>query len=206
MYGDSQATNDDDTFKDFQSGTGRPNTPRSTVLSGRAVDKALKEKLVKMEKATSRLPLLQSHDAMSLLRYSISVPKLHYTRRMSDFSENAMPTYFDTFQRQCISDIINVDINEFQWTQATLSIRDDGLGICSITMFASSAFLAWATSILQIQNDILSEILHDVTDSSIDKANSSWKAKSNIDIPRHELRNKQKEWDKVITKKNINEQ
>ena len=115
-----------------------------------------------------------------------------------------MLTYFDRLSRQCITDIVNVDINEFQWTQATLPIRDCELEIRSVAKLAPSAFLASAIGTLHIQNDILPERLHDVTDSSIHKAISSWKTKSKTDIPRFEIRNKQKEWDNVI-KKTINE-
>ena len=58
------------------------------VLPGRAINKAIKQKTEKMEKAISRLPLLHAHDALTLLRNSISVPKLLYTLRTSNRSEN----------------------------------------------------------------------------------------------------------------------
>ena len=68
-------------------------------------------------------------------------------------------------------------------------------------MEAPSAFLASATSTLQIQNDILPVRFHGVLDSATDCATDSWRKLSNTDIPKFEQRNKQKEWDKIITKK-----
>ena len=154
VYGDPLAPHDDDTLKDFQ----RVELENLTllgapVLPGRAIDKAIKQKTEKMEKAISRLTLLQAHDALILLRNGTSVPKLLYTPRMSNCSENPLLVTYDTLQRKCLTDVINIDLNEDQWTQATLSIRDGGLGICNVAMLAPSALLASAISTLQIQND-----------------------------------------------------
>ena len=136
------------------------------ILPGRAVDKALQEKTEKFEKAMSRLRLLQSHDALNLLRNSTSVPKLLYTLRTSVCSDNPQLLKFDKLQRKCITDVINININDNQWTQATLSVKDGGLGIRSVTVLAPSAFMASAAGTLRIQNDILSVRLHIQVDSS----------------------------------------
>ena len=114
------------------------------------VDKALQEKTEKLEKAMSRLHLLQSHEALNLLRNSISVPdsvaKLLYTLRTSECSENPQFMKFGKLQRKCITDVINM--NDNQWTQATLPVKDGGLGIRSVTVLAPSAFLASAAGTL----------------------------------------------------------
>ena len=139
---------------------------------------------------------------MTLLRNSISVPKLLYTLRTSNCSENPLLVTFDTLQRKCLTDVINIDLSEDQWTQATLPIRDGGLGIRSVAMLAPSAFLASATSTLQIQNDILPARFNGVPDNALDMTTNSWRKLSGNDIPKIELRVKQKEWDRAVTKKN----
>ena len=58
-------------------------------------------------------------------------------------------------QRECITDVINISMNDNQWTQATLPVKDGGLGIRSVTVLAPSASLASAAGTLRIQNDIL---------------------------------------------------
>ena len=129
---------------------------------------------------------------MTLLRNSISVLKLLYTLRTSNCSEIRLLVTFDTFQRKCLTGVINIDLNEDQWIQATLPIMDGGLGISvdSVAILAPSAFLASAPSTLQIQNDILPARFHGVTDNALDMATNSWR---NTDIPKIELRVKQKE-------------
>ena len=206
VYGDPLAPHDDDTLKDFQ----RVELENLTllgapVLSGRVIDKNIKQKTEKMKKAISRLPLLQAHDALTLLRNSISVPKLLYTLRTYNCSENPLLVTFDIFQRKCLTDVINIDLNEDQWTQATLTIRDGCLGIRSVAMLASSAFFASATSTLQIQNGILPARFHEVSDNAVDMATNSWRKLSGTDIPKIELRIKQKEWDRAVTNKNSTE-
>ena len=57
-------------------------------------------------------------------------------------------------------------MNDIQWTQATLPVKDGGLGIRSVTVLAASAFLASAAGTLRIQNDILPVRLHSQVDSS----------------------------------------
>ena len=94
------------------------------ILSGRIVDKALKEKTEKLEKAMSKLHLLQSHDALNLLRNSISVAKLLYTPRTSECSDNRQLLEFDKMHRKCITEVININMNDIQWTQATLPVKN----------------------------------------------------------------------------------
>ena len=108
---------------------------------------------------------------------------------------------FDELQRKCITDVINIDLNDDQWTQSTLPIRDGGLGIRSAAMLAPSAILASAASTLGIQNDILPARFHAIPDSAVGMATNAWRSPSNSDIQRLDLHIKQKEWDKVITKK-----
>ena len=66
----------------------------------------------KLEKAMSRLHFLQFQYPLSLLQNSISVPKLLYTFRTSEFSDNPQPLKFDKLQRKCITDVININMND----------------------------------------------------------------------------------------------
>ena len=68
-------------------------------------------------------------------------------------------------------------------------------------MLAPSAFLASAASTLGIQNYILPARFHAIPDNAVSMATNARRALSNTDIPRLDLHIKQKEWDKVITKK-----
>ena len=140
----------------------------------------------------SRLHLLQSHDALNLLRNSISVPKLLYTLRTSECCDNLQLQKFDKMQRKCITDVININMNDNQWTQATLPVKDGGLGIRSVTVLAPSAFLASAAGILRIQNDILPVRLHIQVDSSKVRTMDAWKKLTAGDFPIEAKQGKQK--------------
>ena len=58
----------------------------------------------------SRLHLLQFHDH-NLLRNSISIPKLLYTLRTSECSDNSQLVKFDKLQQKCITDVSNINMN-----------------------------------------------------------------------------------------------
>jgi len=45
-----------------------------------------------------------------------------------------------------VQNALNVEMSDTQWQQATLSVREDGLGIRSAVMLAPSAFLASAAT------------------------------------------------------------
>ena len=48
--------------------------------------------------------------------------------------------------RDCLSHITNVNISDWQWSQATLSVKTGGLGPRSPVKLASSTFLALVLS------------------------------------------------------------
>ena len=68
-------------------------------------------------------------------------------------------------------------------------------------MLAPSAFLASTASTLGIQNDILPARFHAIPINAVGIATNAWRTLSKTDIPRLDLHIKQREWDKVITKK-----
>ena len=80
---------------------------------------------------------------------------------------------FDELQRKCITYVINIDLNDYQWTQATLPMRDGRLGIRSAAMLAPSALLASAASTLGIQNDISPARFHAIPDNAVGMATNA---------------------------------
>ena len=56
---------------------------------------------------------------------------------------------------EVLTTILNLDLTDDQWMQASLPIRNVGLGVRSAQMLAPSAFLASATFKLSLQNAIL---------------------------------------------------
>src|SRR6218665_1304456 len=54
----------------------------------------------------------------------------------------------DGLQRTGLDSIINCSLSDLQWMQATLPLKDGGLGVRRVVSLASSAYLASAASTL----------------------------------------------------------
>jgi len=95
---------------------------------------------------------------------------------------------------------LNLDDN--QLLQASLPIRDSGLGIRGAQMLAPSAFLSSAASTHALQQSILPDSINSLEDPSVASIESKW---SSLAGPAQQLiasdertENIQKEWDKLV--------
>ena len=137
-------------------------------MPGSAIDQALEEKINDLTRAISRLRMLQAHDALVILRVSLSIPKLMYTLRTASCHESCRLSEFDTALRIGLSSILNVDISDDQWNQASLPIKDGGLGIRSAASLATSAFLASAARTDDLQSRILPQAISTIQEEIIE--------------------------------------
>jgi len=64
---------------------------------------------------------------------------------------------FDALLKQAIQRITNSDLYDLQWIQASLPVRDGGLGVRPVSSLALPAFLASAASAQSLQDDILTD-------------------------------------------------
>ncbi len=165
------------------------------VMPGAEVCKVLEEKTKDLLRAVSRLSLLQSQDALTLLRYSLSIPKLMYTLRTSDCQSTPALLDFDTTLQSGLSTILNVELSGDQWLQASLPVRDGGLGIRSAVMLAPSAFLASAAGTTDLQACILPPAVAIVPDACVQSCLNSWSIKFQSAVPVGEAAFHQRIWD-----------
>ena len=61
----------------------------------------------------------------------------------------------DSLLRRSLCDVINIDLTDLQWQQASLPVRLGGLGIRLVSQLAPSAFLASAVGTKELQDAIL---------------------------------------------------
>ena len=167
----------------------------SPVQSGPAVDAALETKCADLSRAVSRLYLLHAHDALVILRNSLSVPKLLYTLRTANCSGRPALQKFDDILREGLSVILNINLSDDQWIQASLPVRSGGLGIRSATMLAPSAFLASAAGTSALQDSIISSIAAASSDPAFQANLEAWKLLSNAAVPVGLEVTKQRSWD-----------
>ena len=90
--------------------------------------------------AISRLKYLQAHDALVLLKNSLSMSRLLYTLRTSDCHDHPLLTRFDAILREGLSLILNVDFDDTQWLQATFPVRNGGFGLRTASTLANFSF------------------------------------------------------------------
>jgi hypothetical protein len=145
-------------FKDFVHIT--PNHASllgAPILVGTAMDKALTNHCEDLERSLVRLKLLTAHDALILLKASFSAPKVIHTLRSAPCTGHPALFRFDTLLRKGLSDIVNVDLSDSHWLQASLPVSDGGLGLRRTAALAPSAFLASAAGTRLLQDSILSK-------------------------------------------------
>ena len=169
------------------------------VIKGKAQDAAIQQKIDELDRAMKRLSLLHAHDALALLKNSLAMPKLLYLLRTADCSGNQLLDVFDSTLRAGLSKVLNVDLNDDQWLQASLPVGDGGLGIRSAKMLAPSAFLASAASTLALQQSILPDSISSLEDPTVASAETRWSSLSGSVQPASEEQHIQKAWDKPVT-------
>ena len=101
---------------------------------------------------------MSSHDALTLLKASFSAPKVLHTLRSSPCVGHLALDQFDALLRSALCNITNSILSDIQWLQASLPVRDGGLGVRRVALLASSAFLASAASTTTFRNKSLSGV------------------------------------------------
>ena len=155
-------------FKDFKRVAAEDLTLLGApVLEGRAVDNVVKDKIVTLERSIKRLSTLQSDDALCLLKNSIAMPKLLHILQTSPCANNPLLQQFDMVLQNRLETILNVQLSDTQWKQASLPVHMGGPGVRSAFMLAPSAFMASAAATLPLQEAILSAGADDTAVSNI---------------------------------------
>ena len=92
-------------------------------------------------------------------------------------------------------------MNDDQWLQASLPVRNGGLGIRNATKLAPSVFLASAASTRSLQDAILPQCFRALEDISQTQTMAIWKSLSSAEVLASRLQHVQKAWDELISSK-----
>lgn len=163
------------------------------LTTGSAMDAELTKRCDDLERAVDRLQHVSSHDALVLLKNCLSAPKLLHTLRSASCEGHELLIKFDHLQRSALSRICNIDLTDNQWIQASLPVRNGGLGIRRVSSLAPSAFLASAAGTRLLQDQILGLNVH-VNDDAFDECLATW-LNTNVKPPAGVSVAKQKSWD-----------
>ena len=105
----------------------------------------------------TRLKLLSSQDGLLILRAAVGSPVILNVIRAAPWMDHPSLICFNTTLRSKLSAVVNCDLTDLAWTQASLPIRDGGIGVGSVVLLAPSVFLASAAATLTLQSAILEE-------------------------------------------------
>ena len=99
----------------------------------RSIDEMLSVKLLELRRLSSRLSLLGAHDALFLLKNCFSIPKLTYTLRSAPCYERILLSDYGDVLRTSLQLILNIQLTDVAWEQATLPVASGGIGIRKAT-------------------------------------------------------------------------
>jgi len=160
------------------------------------MDDTLNRKCEDLKRAVDRLNLISAHDALLILKSSISAPKLMYTLRTSPCANQPTLDAFDVLLRKGLAASTNTAISDTAWIQASLPVRDGGLGVRSVSKLAPSAFLASAASTQDLQVLIWNGAALQDGQAEADME-SIWTLRHGDATPDKEHAGRQSAWDKA---------
>ena len=117
---------------------------------------------------------MPAHDSLFLLTNIVSVPRLLYILPTTPCTGNPELQMYDDVVRSALEGLLNIELTEQAWVQASLPVGFGGLGIWSTVMLASSAFLASAARVLDLIPVLLPAIFQHATDLSTEAALAAW--------------------------------
>ena len=190
------------TFEDFKRVTKDSISLLGAPLcKGTALDKALQDHSEKLEQAMVDMRRLPTQGALMLIRSCFGAARLTFLLRTTQCWEHPLLRTMDEQMRSGLEAIVNIRLSDIQWTQATLPIREGGLGIRRLQMLASSAYLASAASARNLGSAILQS--EDWQDAFKDEILSA--RRTTLPSGALETITAQKVWDRPLIEKDISE-
>ena len=133
-----------------------------------------------------------------MLKNCLTLPKLLYLLRTAPiYQSEKLKTYDDTL-KCCLEKILNIQMNETKWLQASLPVRLGGLGIRSIMQISTSAYISSCHKTRNLV-DLCSPIdLRKYQSLELRNAEETWRRQFGFldaDQPKDKNRMLQEKWD-----------
>ena len=170
------------------------------LSEGKALDTIWAKHKAALERAASRLKLLNSHDALVILKNALSLPKLLFHLRCTFSGNHPTLALLDEELKSMLCQFLNVDLDDHQWDQASLPVKCGGLGIRKPTHVAPSAFLASVAGTSSLVSSILSHRQFSVKYQGETDALTMWSTLGGGTPPSGPFAATQKCWDAAIIK------
>ena len=165
------------------------------IQAGVGVDNALEKKIADLEVMTTRLSLMPAHAALFLIKNALAIPKLIYIMRTAPCSQSTKLMTYDNTLKSSLASLLNVEMTDTAWNQASLPVRWGGIGVRSAHRLAPSAFLASAAGAADLLSHILPAWVLAVQDPAVEEAKVMWESMGGIQEPVGEQSTVQRKWD-----------
>ena len=107
------------------------------------IEAVLNSKMENLELMVSRLAKIDRHSALYLLKNCFAMPKLTYFLRSSPcFLKPAILERYDIIIKDALVKILNIQLPEDAWSQATLPVAKGGLGLRPASEVALAGYLS----------------------------------------------------------------
>ena len=163
-------------------------------LMERGIPAAVAEKREDLERLSSRLKLVENHQAFALLKNCFALPKLQYILRASPAYKNGeILSQFDRVLVSALSMVTNVKFEGDSLVQASLPVRFGGLGIRMSKDIALPAYI----SSLHATEDLVRSILCKTQigdDQELRVAVEKWQNEG-LALAEGALKSRQRSWD-----------
>ena len=165
----------------------------------------IEEKIDMLERMGSYLHALSSDDALLLLRHSFAIPKVLYVLRTAPCFLSPELARFDESLHHLVCVILNVPLDDNSaWLQASLPVRNGGIGIRRSVQLAASTYLASAACCSELIPQILPPHLSTSSDPLVEEALSLWQATHDNPPPSDPSSHCQRVWDSAVVEASFN--
>src|SRR6218665_1350829 len=106
-----------------------------------------------------------------------------------------MVSVFQSSSTQCAQPFASTMRTDENWLQASLPVKDGGLGIRSAATLALSAFLASAASTSELQANLPPPESADTSDELVNTALEAWISQTGSEPPAGAAAHRQRAWD-----------
>ena len=162
-----------------------------------SINESIRDKVECLRILGNRLEHLHTQDSLLLLRHSLAIPRLSYILRTSPCFLSAELRVYDDLLKSITSSITNNSLQSSvtAWPQASLPVKNGGLGIRSAVQLAPSAFLASAAGSSTLVAQIIPRHLRKFPIVAREEAFSCWSQGHHNPPPPDSVSHRQREWD-----------
>ena len=177
--------------------------PDSAILLGSplggidSINESIRDKVECLRILRNRLEHLHTQDSLLLLRHSLAIPRLSYILRTSPCFLSPELRVYDDLLESITSSITSNSLHGSvtAWPQASLPVKNGGLGIRSAVQLAPSTFLASAAGSSTLVAQIIPRHLQKFPIVAREEAFSCWSQGHNNPPSPDSVSHRQREWD-----------